>query len=61
MVKVVGRDESAVKRTTCYSCAAVLEYTQRGMKTFTSRDYTESTNTEYYITCPDCGSRVYVR
>jgi hypothetical protein len=28
MVKVVGRDESAVHRITCWSCASVLEYTQ---------------------------------
>jgi hypothetical protein len=28
MVKVVGLDESAVKRITCVKCASILEYTE---------------------------------
>lgn len=40
MVKVVGRDETAVRRITCWSCASVLEYTQSEVVNIThSHDY----------------------
>lgn len=61
MVKIVGRDESAVKRTTCRSCAAILEYTSSEVQSITSRDYSGVSDTDYYIICPNCGQRAYVR
>lgn len=40
MVKVVGRDETAIKRITCKRCASVLEYnTLSEAKEYHGTDY----------------------
>lgn len=61
MVSVVGRDEKAVKRVTCRSCASILEYTQSEVKNFTSYDYGGGRDINYYIDCPSCLQKVYVK
>lgn len=61
MVKVIGRDEAAVKRTTCRSCASILEYTLNEVKNFISYDYGDLLVINYYVDCPNCGNKVYTR
>jgi len=61
MVKVVGRDESAVKRVTCRSCASILEYKLSEIKSYQAGDYSGDTWMEYYIDCPDCSKKVIVK
>lgn len=61
MVKVVGRDESAVKRVTCRGCASVLEYKQSEVQRRDGHDYTGGADGEEYVTCPDCGGKAIIR
>ena len=56
MAKVVGRDESVVKRITCRSCASVIEYSLTELRDVkVNMDYLG----DYYIVkalnCPNCG------
>jgi RNase P subunit RPR2 len=60
MVKVVGKDESAVKRKTCFNCASVLEYTPSDVKERTVSDYTGSKDLVRYVICPNCNCNVSV-
>jgi len=59
MVKIVGRDENAVKRITCRECASILEYTISEQKT---RKYSAcgEVDTLTYIDCPN-GHEAIVR
>ena len=60
MVKVVGRDESAVHRITCWSCASMLEYTQNEVKSIKhSYDYLGDYEINQGIKCPQCDSNVF--
>lgn len=60
MVKVVGRDESAVHRITCWSCASVLEYTQSEVQSIKhSYDYLGDYSVDRGIKCPQCGKNVF--
>ena len=52
MVKVVGRDETEVKRITCKNCASILEYTNSEVKSMGNREG------YYYISCPECDKQV---
>lgn len=61
MVKVVGRDENAVKRVTCRGCASILEYTRSEVKSYTSTDYSGSSDITDYVPCPTCGGKAVVR
>lgn len=61
MVKVVGRDESAVKRVTCRSCASILEYCLTEVLSFKSYDYGGGCDIVKYIKCAACGSDVTVK
>jgi RNase P subunit RPR2 len=58
MAKVVGRDETAVRRATCRSCASIIEYTLSEVKNFTSYDYGGGSDIVYHITCPNCGHQM---
>jgi RNase P subunit RPR2 len=58
MVKVVGTDSSAVKRCTCKTCSAVLEYTQNEVKRVDGRDYSGGSDGKEYIYCSNCGREV---
>lgn len=61
MVQVVGKDQSAVKRTTCRGCASILEYTLSEVSRGFSSDYTGGTDYYNYIRCPVCSKEVYVK
>ncbi len=58
MVKVVGRDESVVRRVTCRSCASILEYTLSEVDSYVDHDYGGGSDTVYYIRCPSCGNTI---
>lgn len=60
MVKVVGKDDTAVKRITCRSCASILEYTQSEVKSIRhSCDYLGDCEHDDGIKCPQCNSNVF--
>jgi RNase P subunit RPR2 len=50
----VGPDPSAVKRTVCHNCGAVLEYTMRDTRRETISDYGGGSDTYVRIDCPNC-------
>ena len=60
MAKVVGKDESAVHRITCHSCACILEYTKYEVHSIKhSYDYLGGFSVDRGIKCPNCGSNVF--
>ena len=60
MIKVVGIDDSAIKRITCRSCASILEYTQNEVKRIKhSYDYLGDFSVSDGIKCPKCHSNVF--
>lgn len=60
-VVAIGKDVSAVKRTTCYNCATVLEYTKNDIfRHKHSFDYLGDYSTDDAITCPNCNKPVIV-
>lgn len=61
MVKVVGRDESAVKRVTCRSCASVLEYNLNEVKRESGTDYGGGPDGREWVDCPHCSRRAIIR
>lgn len=61
MVKVVGRDEKAVKKITCYGCAAILEYTNSEVKKYSGRDYSGGSDGREWVVCPECGHEAVIR
>lgn len=62
MAKVVGRDESAVKRITCRSCAAILEYTENEVRSLWSRkDYSGGSDGADGFNCPSCGKEIHTK
>lgn len=52
MPKIVGRDDSAVKRVTCRKCASILEYTESEVQ---DRRYSAmgDVGTVYFVQCPN--------
>lgn len=61
MVKVVGKDESAVKRITCRSCASILEYTLSEVKSCHGTDYGGGPDGAEWVDCPNCGHQAIIR
>jgi DNA-directed RNA polymerase subunit RPC12/RpoP len=63
MVKVIstGPDQSVVKRVVCRNCGATLEYVPRDIQSRSYTDYGGDSNIDYYINCPPCGEKVYVK
>lgn len=60
MVKVIGRDETAVKRITCPGCASILEYTQNEVKRIRHNcDYLGDCDYDDGIKCPECDGNVF--
>ena len=55
-IKVVGDDNSQVKRATCSNCAAILEYTFNDTRKKTVSDYTGGSDTYRMLTCPRCST-----
>ncbi len=60
-VRKVGEDLEQVRKCTCRNCASVLEYLLKDVESHTSRDYSGVLDTDYYITCPECGKKVIVK
>lgn len=60
MVKVVGRDETAVKRITCRGCASILEYTLSEVKKYSGTDYGGGSDGCEWVDCPSCGYQVVI-
>ncbi len=60
MVKVVGRNESAVRRATCKSCASILEFTKAETRRVGHTDYLGDTDYYDILDCPVCKEEVYV-
>lgn len=60
-VKKVGDDPAAVRRATCKRCGSILEYVPLDVEAHTSTDYTGTPDTDYFIRCPECNERVYVK
>lgn len=58
MVKIVGRNDSAVKRVSCWNCASILEYTRMETLCRMVTDYGGSREKYTYINCPSCGKEV---
>lgn len=61
MVKVVGRDESAVKRITCRGCASILEYKLCEVKKYSGTDYSGGSDGCEWVDCPNCGHQAIIR
>jgi hypothetical protein len=61
MAKVVGRDETAVKRVTCRQCAAIVEYTPHEVKAVHGTDYGGGPDGQEWVDCPNCGKRAVIR
>lgn len=58
-VKVIGKDESATKRATCRSCAAIIEYTPGEVRTLWSgKDYSGGSDGAKGFNCPACSQQV---
>lgn len=61
MVKVVGRDETAVKRVTCRDCASMLEYCLYEVKSRKVSDYGGGSDGMEWVDCPNCGKKAIIR
>lgn len=61
MPKVVGEDKSVVKRTSCRSCGAALEYLPIEVKEYHGRDMSGGADGREWIVCPRCGREVTLR
>lgn len=61
MAKIIGKDDSKVRRVTCHNCASRLEFTNSEVDTRTYIDYGGGSDTLYYIICPNCSFRVEVK
>ena len=60
MIKIVGQDQTKVKRVSCSNCGAMLEYVPNDIKSFIRTDYTGSKDMYTYIKCPTCSELVTV-
>lgn len=61
MATIVGKDPAAVKRITHRACGAILEYTEKEVRTLWSgTDYGGGPDGAKGFTCPNCGDNVIV-
>lgn len=60
-VRKVGDDEKAVKRVTCHRCGSILEYLLVDVKNRVHTDYSGTSETLYWIDCPQCQSQIEVK
>ena len=62
MIKVIGRDDAAVKQITCRSCAARLEYTPSDVqKLWRGTDIGGGADGGDGFRCPQCGNNVITK
>lgn len=60
MVKIVGRDESLVKRVTCKGCACILEYNLSEVTRIQDYEYGGIINVTELLECPNCHHKVII-
>lgn len=58
MAKVIGKDESAVKRVTCQNCAAIVEYVKNDVQTYNGTDYSGGPDGHTWVDCPACLNKI---
>jgi hypothetical protein len=59
MAQVVGKDDRAMKRATCSSCASIVEYAPGEVRTLWSgTDYGGGPDGARGLNCPSCGGQV---
>jgi hypothetical protein len=62
MAKIVGRDETVVKRITCRHCAAIVEYTPNEVRNLWSgTDYSGGPDGAAGFNCPGCGGEIQTK
>jgi hypothetical protein len=61
MIRVIGEAPEELKRCTCRSCAAKLEYSKWEVNKWSGKDYSGGSAGVEYINCPRCGERVVLR
>ena len=61
MVKIVGKDESKVRRCSCPNCASVLEFVNNEVQSFVDHDYGGGSDTVHYIICSACSKQIKVK
>lgn len=61
MVKVIGLDQSEVKRITCKNCASILEYTQNEVLITSGTDYGGGSCGSHFLNCPTCSKKVIIK
>jgi hypothetical protein len=59
-IEVIGKDESAKKKTTCRNCASVLVYTDADTQRETRTDYTGGSDIYKMLICPECKNKIYL-
>lgn len=62
MATIVGRDPGAVRRATCFSCAAIVEYSlTETREEKRNHDYLGDYDIVRVINCPGCGYEIQVK
>lgn len=63
MVTIVKKepDASVVKQAICRRCGCTLEYVPIDVKSHVSHDHDGGKETMYYIVCPNCENKIYVK
>lgn len=60
-IEVLGKDDGSYKKATCRNCGSILRYLPVDVESYEKRDYTGDLDTYYFISCPSCKDKVYVR
>lgn len=53
-IKIIGKDEKYIKRSSCRLCATKFEYTLKDTTTHVHHDYGGGSDSYRWITCPGC-------
>ncbi len=61
MIKIVGQDNTVMKRVTCQNCGAILEYTKSDVKEYHGTDYSGGPDGREWIDCPKCLKEIILR
>lgn len=63
MVTVVSTvpHPSVIKEVVCHNCGSTLNYVPRDVQSHTYKDYSGCSDTDYFIVCPACDEKVFVK
>lgn len=61
MPRLIEIDKSQEKIVTHKDCGAKIGYFQSEVKNFVHHDYGGGSDLVYFIICPNCGEKVYVK